>query len=357
MSPDTPSIAEQVAALESDLSGVQQSATLASLRDRVEDIGATIERLPGALKQVRDRGYLYKNFLENKIKVLSDQWGPLKPQVEREIRTHAANLQRALQAVEAEMTKLRAAGTNVARAKPLVRTVEGGIKDLESKVQAAERAVAGMFDTVETNIQQTNRQIEEIAWLLDQVDQSAVEWSASERPIIGVRAKWWREGKKQGPDGVLYLTNERLAFEQKEEVATKKVLFIATEKETVQEFLLAAPIGAIAEVKASHMGLGGHQDHIDLTFGPGVDYPIAHFHLQGQDCEMWQATINRVKSGEIEREMVALSAAEVERMAQEAEAISNAPTACPTCGATFTQSITKGMHEITCEYCGSVTRF
>jgi hypothetical protein len=357
MSQQTPSIAEQVAALESDLSDVQEASALADMKGQLEDIEATIAQLPAMLKQIRDRGYLYKSFLENKVEVLDKQWSELKPKVEREITTQSASLRRALQAVEAEMTKLRAAGTNAARAKPLIRTVEGGIKDLDSKVDAAGRAIAGLFDTVEANVHQTNRQLGEVTWLLEQVDESVVGWSPTERPVIGVKAKWWREGKKKGPDGVLYLTSERLVFEQKEQVATKKVLFVATEKETLQESLFEAPIGAVEDIKASHTGIGGHQDHLDLVFGSGVDYANAHFHLDGQDCEMWQATINRVKSGEIERELVELSEVEATRLAEAAQALSKAPTACPTCGATFTQAITKGMHEIVCEYCGAVTRF
>lgn len=357
MSDQTPSIADQVAGLESDLSDVLEAATLADLKDRVEDVATIIQQLPASLEQVRDRGYLYKSYLENKLEMLGKQWSELRPKVDREINAQVSTLRRSLQGVEAEMTKLRAAGSNAARARPLIRTVEGGIKDLESKIDAAQRAVSGMFDTLQSNVYQTRSQLEEVDWMLDQVDESAVGWTPTERPVAAVKAKWWRDGKKKGPDGVLYLTNERLIFEQKEEVATKKVLFVATEKETLQEALFEAPVGLVDDVKASHMGIGGHQDHLDLTFGPGVDYHIAHFHLDGQDCEMWQATINRVKSGEIERERIELDEAEAARLAEAAQTVASAPTKCNTCGATFTQQITKGMHEVTCEYCGTVTRF
>ena len=38
------------------------------------------------------------------------------------------------------------------------------------------------------------------------------------------------------------------------------------------------------------------------------------------------------------------------------EAVRAAPTKCPTCGATLSVEIVRGMREITCEYCGSVIR-
>jgi DNA-directed RNA polymerase subunit RPC12/RpoP len=38
------------------------------------------------------------------------------------------------------------------------------------------------------------------------------------------------------------------------------------------------------------------------------------------------------------------------------EAVRNAPTKCGTCGASIAAQITKGMTQLTCEYCGSVIR-
>jgi len=49
-------------------------------------------------------------------------------------------------------------------------------------------------------------------------------------------------------------TVERLVFEQKEKKATKKMLFITTAKETVQELIFAVPVGQIEECQASNIG-------------------------------------------------------------------------------------------------------
>ena len=56
---------------------------------------------------------------------------------------------------------------------------------------------------------------------------------AHEYVIIGVKAVWTKDGKenKDDPEGVLFLTDQRILFEQKEEVATKKFLFITKERE------------------------------------------------------------------------------------------------------------------------------
>jgi hypothetical protein len=149
---------------------------------------------------------------------------------------------------------------------------------------------------------------------------------------------------------VLYLTDERLIFEQKEKKATKKVLFIATEKEEVQQLVFAVPIGQIEEVKASQKGFMGRKEMMELLFTPEADLSGATLRLRGADNEEWAGLIGRVKSGEIARER---TRPKDEAMVESARA---APTICPTCGAALDVEIVRGMRQITCEYCGTVIR-
>ena len=68
------------------------------------------------------------------------------------------------------------------------------------------------------------------------------------------------------------------------------------------------------------------------------------------DSDAWQASIGRVKSGDIAAERA------VPRDQAAAEAVKAAPTKCGTCGAAISQAVVRGMQEIKCEYCGAVTR-
>lgn len=66
------------------------------------------------------------------------------------------------------------------------------------------------------------------------------------------------------PDGVLYLTDQRLIFEQKEEVATRKILFITTAKKKIQEMEWALPISLLETVQVRKMGMLKNEDYLDL---------------------------------------------------------------------------------------------
>ena len=181
-----------------------------------------------------------------------------------------------------------------------------------------------------------------------------------------VPANWKKPGDKDGVEGVLILTDQRLIFEQKEEVATKKMLFITTEKQKVQALQWAVPVTQIEKATGSSRGLMGKDDFLTITLaeGAGLAGPegqalydemgrplrTTDLHLKGEKGEAWQAFIGRVKSGEIAKERtVPVDAAAVETVA-------NAPTKCPNCGATITQKVMRGQTEINCEFCGSVIR-
>ena len=157
------------------------------------------------------------------------------------------------------------------------------------------------------------------------------------------------------------MSDQRLLFEQKEKVATKKVLFITTESETVQQLLLANPVGAIESCKASSAGFGGNQDHLDFAFTSG-DFANAHFHIKGQESEVWAALIKRILNGDIAGERYYAEGEDAASIQQAVEsalsnAPANAPAKCTACGAPIDEEITRGQHQVQCEYCGTVMRW
>ena len=299
--------------------------------------------LPTDIEKLRTRGYVFRSFLENKLDVLAQQWDEVRDQVGDEVSRRQQALQQESKQAEAAMRQAMSGNAS------LIARAESAVETLESKVEAAQSAVAAMYETLEENVDQTRCQVEEIRWLLDQVDEANFQLRPAEDPVAACKAQYM-ETKKDGPKGVLYLTDERLIFEQKEDVATKKVLFITTEKEKVQDTLFDVPIGQVEEVKTKQKGFLGHKEMMELLFAPEADLSGAILRVRGTDNEEWARLINRVKSGEIAKERT--------RPKDEAavETAQAAPTKCPTCGATLSVEITRGMREITCEYCGSVIR-
>ncbi len=330
--------------LQSDLSSLQNSLLLTDVQNDLGNIETTLSLLPAEIEQLRTRGYVFRSFLENKVNVLKQQWVTTRGRVNSEITRRVQELE---QEADVAGNALRsAAGGQAAQ----VARAESAINMLESKVSAAQSATRALYDTLKQNVDQTRQQVEQVRWTLDQVDEAGFQLHPAEDVVAACRAQYLEQGQKDGPEGVLYLTDERLLFERKEEVATKKVLFITTEKQKVQELIFEVPVGQIDEAKTSQKGFLGHKEMLELAFAPEARLSGAMLRLLNADNEEWAGLIGRVKSGEIAKER---TKPKDEAAVEAARAV---PTKCPTCGGTISAEVVRGMREITCEYCGSVIR-
>jgi uncharacterized coiled-coil protein SlyX len=340
---------EQLSALSERLAGLQNAAALVDIYSDLEDTDQALVDLPAELEAIRVRGYVFANFLEQKIAVLTDQWNAKREQVVEAIDRRSRELTREIdQAERALEAAYSGGGGRIGRA-------ENAITQLESRVAAAQDTIEDMFDTIDENVTQVIRQMEQIDWVLDQAAEACFAFYEGEDFVSACQAQLMEMGE-EGPKGILHLTDERIIFEQKEEIATKKILFITTEKELVQEMIFEALVGHVEEVNTSDEGLLGRKEMMEILFVPEARYNEVTLRLRGAENEAWAELIDRVRTGEIERERLRVegeAAPEEQAMELEAEEI---PTDCPNCGATFTQPIVQGMREITCEYCGTIVR-
>ena len=133
-------------------------------------------------------------------------------------------------------------------------------------------------------------------------------------------------------------------------MATKKVLFVATQKQKLQALQWAVPVAEIDKAVGSKRGFLAKDDFLTLTINTGDPFRSTDLHLKGETGEAWQGFIGRVKSGDIAKERTM----PVDQKAL--DAVAHAPTKCTVCGATLTQTVLRGQTEITCEYCGSKIR-
>jgi hypothetical protein len=346
------SAADALAQEQSRFNALQDNISLAHVRDELEDIEGAINALPANVENIRARGYVFKSYLEKKVETLANQWRELRPRVEAAVQQEQRSLRTEASRVQMQLSRRMLAGA--------------ALSGLESRVSAASRTLEGMYDTLDNNVNQTQQQLDDISWSLQQIELASFGCLPTECVVEAVPGNWKKPGDKDGVEGVLILTDQRLLFEQKEEVATKKVLFITTEKQKVQALAWEVPAVQIDKAVGSKRGLMNKDDFLTISVQSGAGLkngqgeplyddmgrPLgtAEIHLKGETGEAWQGFIGRVKTGEIAKERTVPVDEAV------TEAVSNAPTKCPNCGGTFTQTILRGQTEIVCEFCGSVTR-
>ncbi len=102
-------------------------------------------------------------------------------------------------------------------------------------------------------------------------------------------------------------------------------------------------------VTTSKQGLMKNEDHIEIRFASGAPLEMAHLHIW-QDCETWQALLNRAKAREFDKDRaVAIDQAALDK-------VKAAPSQCPSCGGNISQVVLRGQDSIKCEFCGFVIR-
>ncbi len=349
--PSNEELSNQISSLQSRLNSLEDETRLTKVRDAVEALQTIINGLGQQISGLRSRGYVFGRDLETRAANFSSQWTQAAPNVTNQIDQQSNRLQAALAPLRTRTNELAAASNGISAAQNILNQLDPQVASLESQVSAAESQIHSMVDGLQNQVSDFDGQLKKIDWMLTQLAEASFRLLATEAGVMAVKAVWVKGGKEQkdDPDGVLYLTDQRLIFEEKEEVAKEKVLFIATKKEKVQKLLLNAPVTTVESITTSKQGLLKNEDHIEIRFGAGAPVESAHFHIW-QPCDEWQALINRAKSKDFDNDRaVAIDAAAAAK-------VKAAPSQCPNCGGNINQVVLRGQDSIKCEFCGFVIR-
>ena len=319
---------------------------MASLLDELEDVEHTVESLEGEIAELRDRGYRYHSSWEEEAATLRERW----PEQESDARRLVDDQRRRLQSTANSVEQLL---RRAERQDSLVPQLDQRIGDLERQIDEARQRVRGTFDSTEIAANSLRGELHQARFVMEKIESASFDLYPEENPVAVCKAIWVSD--REEPEGLLFLTDGRLIFEQREKKATKKILFIATEKELVQEMLWDSPIGNIEETESEDKrAFLKKKELLTLRFTERTrDLPgDVTVRLKGSTNETWTSLIRRVKTGQLDAERVESPEGEAE------EEISSAdlPTVCPSCGGKL-PPIFKGMREVTCEYCGTLVRF
>jgi hypothetical protein len=292
-----PEIASQINTLQYSLNDLQESASFSDTQADVVNLDATLNHALSLLESARDQGFMYQNDLETLAYAAMSRWQQIRGNIDQQINQQSQIAQGLLPGVNSGIQRLNGAIRNVSSANQFMGGLEGEINHAISSIQSAERLIEDSYRDIESTASKLNSRLTKIHWMLKQKSEASFEFSDGEDLYAAVKARWDQEGKDD-PEGILYLTNQRLLFERKEKVATKKVLFITTAKEMVQELMLQSKLADLKNLKAASKGLFGNQDFLEVEYKEQK----VNYHLDGQDSEKWSRDIEKAKSGKIESE-------------------------------------------------------
>jgi hypothetical protein len=287
-------IANQVRQFEGEVEALRGRARLDGPCSKIQALQAAIAGLPGRVSQARAGGYVFEATLENQVEELAQSWASSYTNLSQQMALQGPDLEWSYNTLASEAQQLsQMAAMNPSAAQGALFQGRSTLESFKMRVGAVEKSLTDQYGQFESQVDPMVHLLDRIDWSLAQAAQAQFAWQAGEAPIMAAKAQWLRGGKDE-PEGVLYLTDQRALFEQKQEIATKKILFVATQKQMVQQLLWQAPLGEVQNLTASKRGLFKNEDHLEITTaGAG----LAHFHLRGQDCEQWYEMMARVQAG------------------------------------------------------------
>lgn len=337
---------DTLAALQERATDLFSEVKLGEISDGFKATTEEIETLTVELNRARSRGYVFAAYLEHKVSVLGQQWQSLQHELQNLINQEVMRLRNEQTQVETLLDNASQYTTNPKMLTILMPKLEQEIDDLESKIHLAKDALNERTTSLQQDLSQASEQLHSIHRYLDEADEASFPFLPDEKLFLVADGEWVATGKgNQDPDGILYLTDKRLIFEQKE--TTGKKLGIFGGKHT-QELKWELPISQIESVEAENKGLFGGKDMLNFTLGSGAPYGTITVEVKGGvKSKFWASQIQRMVKGETNDERAIAPDAEL------AKAIRSAATACPVCGANLPVPAA-GQAQIECQYCGTI---
>lgn len=338
---------QQIASLRRKFERAREDAGFEDISGELGDLTTIVNQLPNYVEEIRSRGYAFRSYLENKAEVLSNNWDDLRRQAQRAIDDERDSLRHELRRIEQSLDTAESGGGGGFLQKTTVDldNLEGEVDELETRASSAASRIRKSFETMAKDIRGTKSQIDEINWFMDHKDEASFDFLAGESLFLAAKAEWVATGKgRKDPDGILYLTDQRLIFEQKEKTGKTLGMFGGKHEQEVE---WEVPLHQVEGVEAENKGMFGGKDMLHFTLGSGAPHPKITVEVKGSaDCKFWVKQIQRMMAGETKDERA------IEPDPELVEALRNAPTACHVCGATLPQAMA-GQTRIECQYCGS----
>lgn len=332
----------KVDAAKSRYQALVRRVQMVDIVNETTSLGNQIEKFPEAIAAIRQRGYKFRNYLDKKMEVMAEQWDEINSKVEAWLESESASLDDELADAEAYFSRLGGQLTN--RSEGHLAKFSSVLDLLETQVKASEEKIRALYNEVSREVSTTNSQLHQVKTHLDWLEASGVRMNQGEGLYIACEAEW--DDGRDKPDGFLYVTDQRIIFEQ----AEKKGGMMGFGGKEVREVKWEAPNTTIEQVLNKDEGLFGGKDFMILKLGSGAPYAEIKCEVKGGiDSKTWAQQVKRAVSGEISQE------SSVKPDPELIERLKNAPTDCPNCGGVLPKLLA-GQSEATCKYCGSVMR-
>lgn len=304
----------------------------------VTDAHSSLRDLSSRLASGRARGFVYQSELEY---VLQDAG----TKAEEALNTTRSEAERAASALRSRVEELhgRAFSPRLTRGVPdegQIDWLDQQYSSLDSAMDEASARIKELARPFTELIEEAEQGIKRMTFTLDLFGDASFQQAPDEAPLVALKAKY-RDAPGGEKEGVLFLSNQRIRFEGREEkVLERKFLVFASKTEIIKTLFIDEVIGHVASTEASQEGVVFKDEILTIRWGRGGKAAIEL--LEGESAEAWSTVIGYIISGEIEQTRIA--------SASPNQAPLTFPEHCANCGAPLPAPV-KGQQTLACSYC------
>ena len=179
---------------------------------QLSSLTSKVDGLEHDIAQLRARGYRFGRTLEERATNLKSRWPQQQMSANHLLQEQRGVLQNAANEVQRLLNQAE-------RNTGLLDTVDSRLWALENQINEAQRNVQGVFSSSEQEISKLQEEMREVRALLDALDNASFDLLPDEHGVAVCKAQWISDN--QQPEGLLFLTDGRLIFEQREERVVK----------------------------------------------------------------------------------------------------------------------------------------
>lgn len=296
-SPQDPQHQARLARLTETVQSMQQGADLTTIKNELDGLSSSLQRL-GETMQKRLSANAYRHL--GPIQTLLDQartrFDGAAAGLRAQIEQHSA----ALRAESGPLTSLKTQLDKLTGSPDLFATtsakLEGLVEGLEKQVEHTTSALRGQYEPFRDAVHSLERHINDVVEALEAARESNLALQSGESLVTGCKAEWAQTGRGgDDPDGMLYLTDQRLVFMQDEKKGKMLGLFGGKQ---VQGELWSVPLAQISGMETERKGIIGGKAMLTVKLAAGASHSELLLEVKGGfGNERLVEFVERVRAG------------------------------------------------------------
>ena len=286
----------QITALRQAYDQLRRSTDLTQAADTVWRLAREVGGFEARVEALRQSGYVFTQSLANSARSLRDRWPNTEGAFDRELRQVRYEVERSLDRVDDAM-RYAERGPDEGR----IQSAQTEVRSAARRLSEAQQRLARIYESDARDITAMDGRLDTVEWSVQQLNAASFKPDSSEALIIAAPAEWTETtGDRRNMDGVLYLTDRRVLFEQKERTGAFLGLFGGQDR---QALTWVVALTDIEDVRAEDRGLFGVKDMLYLSLRAGAEPAEITIEVKrSADNQEWAVFIRQAKAGGYEQE-------------------------------------------------------